>query len=625
MKYNINREVKKMESGGMFATFTPYIPDSGNPAPKQAAASPEKGESILDEEIMKELIKAGGLITDTNHLTTELAMLELSPLAYTSKGNRSQVMKLLAKVNELKVNKEMYSEAVKLAQSNGALNEVAIGNYGELFVKEKDGNIKAISTSDYLKSGGKKKVLTMSELMNERQYNPKLAWNSSIFSVANSSIGSEKIFSTIKGMIAAFGSESSEKTSWASTADLKGQLGEELKNKPTKSEMASLQKLAEIANSPGSYVEIKNTIKTERNHLDKGLSYIWGSLSKPAQAKLSVIASMNGKTPKDLITEMMISQTDHEESSSYTPHAKISGESEENTAQKPLSNFQMFFKNSMKGVWSDFMMNDPNFGSMFKGMVGSKSPLLSKKDESIPMTTLENVLGSFQYSSLVDSNNMYFGGNKISSVDFKNLIFNNKEDAGIVYLPVKNDGSPDYDSFERFKEANKIFELNKENWSDSQIKNHFSKYHFNVNISTTIDKGRDVSVLAESSNVKPFLIMSGYTNDAVENLTDKNSWITKLSSDEEEVIKPQLEGVWTVGNGKNAINLTPKNFFGEDYYKGVILAPVKTEAPVVADAFSGFGPTADKPSILDVQRNIRGSNSHLIGGLNPNTSSQILQ
>lgn len=38
--------------------------------------------------------------------------------------------------------------------------------------------------------------------------------------------------------------------------------------------MASLQKLAEIANSPGSYVEIKNTIKTERNHLDKGLSYI---------------------------------------------------------------------------------------------------------------------------------------------------------------------------------------------------------------------------------------------------------------------------------------------------------------------------------------------------------------
>ena len=125
----------------------------------------------------------------------------------------------------------MYSEAVKLAQSNGALNEVAIGNYGELFVKEKDGNIKAISTSDYLKSGGKKKVLTMSELMNERQYNPKLAWNSSIFSVANSSIGSEKIFSTIKGMIAAFGSESSEKTSWASTADLKGQLGEELKNR----------------------------------------------------------------------------------------------------------------------------------------------------------------------------------------------------------------------------------------------------------------------------------------------------------------------------------------------------------------------------------------------------------
>ena len=570
MKYNINREVKKMGSGGMFATFTPYIPDSGNPAPKQAAASPEKGESILDEEIMKELIKAGGLITDTNHLTTELAMLELSPLAYTSKGNRSQVMKLLAKVNELKVNKEMYSEAVKLAQSNGALNEVAIGNYGELFVKEKDGNIKAISTSDYLKSGGKKKVLTMSELMNERQYNPKLAWNSSIFSVANSSIGSEKIFSTIKGMIAAFGSESSEKTSWASTADLKGQLGEELKNKPTKSEMASLQKLAEIANSPGSYVEIKNTIKTERNHLDKGLSYIWGSLSKPAQAKLSVIASMNGKTPKDLITEMMISQTDYEESSSYTPHAKISGESSESKDDgKPLTAFEL----ENNGKLPSQILNWNGEGITTK-LVGNRVNLYENLNTNklLQISSLSSLLGSHS-GALLNKEKIFFGNNQVGLQEQNNLIIDSNKGAARVYMPVDSNGDPDFEAFKRIQELLKTAPKGDQDKMTKYFKDKGYNYiEFDNNFQ-----------IVENSIMKPFLLAYGYADENSPS-TQGNSALKELTGNEKDGVENLFEKYYKDTKSEDPTGIT--NWWNT-YYTGTVFIPYDKNASITAASMAG--------------------------------------
>jgi len=189
------------------------------------------------------------------------------------------------------------------------------------------------------------------------------------------------------------------------------------------------------------------------------------------------------------------------------------------------------------------MRNDPNFRVLFKGAVGSKGPLVDKNDNPIEMSKLSDILSKNQYSSLVDTSKMYFGDKKINSQDFNNIIYNNAEDAGIIFAPSKADGSPDYESFKRFNEANQIFEANKSNWSDQQIKNHFKKYNFNVNVTSSSDGERLVKTLAESSTVKPFLVMAAYTNDAVEDIVDDNSMLTRLTSSELSTLKPLFENI----------------------------------------------------------------------------------
>ena len=92
-------------------------------------------------------------------------------------------------------------------------------------------------------------------------------------------------------------------------------------------------------------------------------------------------------------------------------------------------------------------------------------------------------------------------------------------------------------------------------------------------------------------------------------------------------MEPYFESIWTVGSGKSAKNLTPRNpfwKFGTPYYKGVVVAPVKLEASVIANALSGQGPLQGISSMDNVKRNIKNSNQAITGGLNPLTSSTIL-
>ena len=158
--------------------------------------------------------------------------------------------------------------------------------------------------------------------------------------------------------------------------------------------------------------------------------------------------------------------TDESRSLITTPHnAPGSGTGTEkgSKTQDNLTQFQMFFKNSLKGVWSDFMANDPNIGIKFKGAVGAKGPLVDKNDNPVPMGKLSDLLNKYQYDSMVDTSKMFFGDKQISSADQNNIVINSSEDSGILFLPTNANGSPDYESFKRFNDANQIFEANKAN------------------------------------------------------------------------------------------------------------------------------------------------------------------
>lgn len=643
-------KIKSLQGGGLL-TFTPFIesPTTGtsrNYSLKESSKSdsgPKNSTGILDDEIYKELVNKGGLMNDVDYLVQKLHSLQSAVVnPFMDSSNSSSALKMISEINRLRQSNEIWKEANRSARSQNSLGEIAVGHSGEVFIKNNDNKIQAISASEYKKRRDSVRLLTNAELLHERNQNPFLVGNDNISSVVGSSVGLTKITDHIKGIISAFGttSFSDEKTYTKAQADeIRKQLGQSVGQTPSKEQMESLQVLNSIIDSPGDYAKVKLEKSTERGQAMKAARYIWSTLGSAAQNKLRVTAIASGvDNPVELILDMISNQTDESTGTTVTPvdektakggsGSESGSESEDGKPQiKNMTQFQMFFKQSLNGVWTDFMMNDPKIGSLFRGAVGSKGPLVDKNDDPIGTIKLSEVLTNHQYNSLVDTSKIYLGDNKVSSEDLNNIIYNSAEDSGIIFVPTKSDGSPDYESLERFNEANQVFEANKSNWTESQIRNHFKRYHFDVNVQDSEQDGVSVKVLAESNNVKPFLVMSAYTNDAVENIVENKNRLSRLSSQELDQMKPYFESIWTIGSGKSSKNLTPRNpwyKFGTPYYKGALLIQVKPEASVVADAFVGQGPRHAVSSLDNVKYNIRNSNQHSSGGLNPMTSSAVI-
>ena len=273
MRYNI----QKLQRGGGIATFTPIIEQA---SPQDAALVSSFGEtpkksSILDDASFKQLLKGEGLTNDIIAFTNELSKLESSSTnPFVSGSNRGYGLKAIAKIYELKNNKEAWQDAIKTSRENGGYSEVAVGNQGELYTKDSSGKIGTIDATEYAKNRNKVKVLSVAELLNERQNNSQLTGQNQVFDVANNSVGMGKITDHIKGLISAFGTESQDETKTYSKDQLAEQYKQLSGKKPTAEDMTSMKTLANILSTPGDYYKVTQENSSERNHVDKALDYI---------------------------------------------------------------------------------------------------------------------------------------------------------------------------------------------------------------------------------------------------------------------------------------------------------------------------------------------------------------
>lgn len=103
MKY-----IKTFQSGGLIA-YAPGLSNSTGQLGASSGASTDSGKkSVLDDQIMKELITKGGLTNDTNALVKQLIDLEKTSMnPYLSSGTRTQSLALIGKVRELQQSKEL--------------------------------------------------------------------------------------------------------------------------------------------------------------------------------------------------------------------------------------------------------------------------------------------------------------------------------------------------------------------------------------------------------------------------------------------------------------------------------------------------------------------------------------
>lgn len=609
MKINIH----KFQQGGGFAQFTPILRSLADQQPQrstESSTSNKQSSSLLDDDIYKELIKSGGLVNDVNAFVNELSKLESDPLSFSNSGNSTRALQLFAKINELKENKEIWDESVSIAKESGGLGEIAINSYGEIYSRNEDGKLSTIHVSEYKKNKDKYNPLTVSELLNARQFEPQLTFNQSIFTVAQNSIGIEKINSHLKSIISAFGSQSVQ----TERHYTKQQISEEIArikglDKPSNQELQSLEMLYQLSNTPGEFFKVVEKDSGKKKQLQTGLNYLISILPKEYQLKLEATAIQNGRSgAADYIVDMLTLFTPQEEVSEITPTKGPGGTDASATGDKNLTRFQLFHKDKMMGAYPMFSFNDPDLDVMFQGTIGAVGPLVDKKDNNVGMTTLADILFNKEYNAVVNSNQIYFGDKPVNMENINNVVYDGK-DAAKVYMPVGRDGSPDFEAHQKFKEIYTVYEANKNNWTVKQAQDFFKENGYNLQIREHFDGTKNEKIILDNPWVKPFLVLHGYTNSAT-GLTEDNNFIKKLSLGEEDAILPYLEQIWTIGSGKSTKSVVPeKSFHWEKYYKGVITIPYKRDSAAIVDTMVGQGPKERPSTITDVQRNIQYSSN----------------
>lgn len=626
------RLVTKFDKGGsLFSTYSPIITTGAPAVPKQQQQAEESKEAskLMDDKMYTELMK-GGLINDVNAFVVQMMQYEKQMgMSNMLSGATSSSIRWFGKVNEIRRNHEMYKDAEKAAQTNKALNEVAVGSYGEIFVQTQKG-VKAVTTQEYSQNRNKYgSALTVRDLLREREQNPNMAWDTKVFSIASSSVGMEGINKHINDIIKSVQID----TTTSETVMTAKQFQEYTGLRTSQEDLESLVQLKQMLVTGEDFYKVKASKGTADHKINNAINYIWNTLEPSARNKLSAVAALNGTTVQDVMlgaTSMLKGDNVEYSGSPIDESTARGGSKGSKESEKPLNAFQMFFHQSLKGLYTDFFSNDPDLGYLFRGTVGSKGPLLDKQDNQIGMTRLSDILIGHQYNNLVDPDSIYMGTNKVETYDQNNIIFDATKEAGIAYMPTLDGKAPDYESLTRFNEANQVFQANSASWSAEYAKQYFAKQGFVVEVEKTPDGLKLKEATAPNANVRPFLILNGVTTDAVEEVVDKNKFVKKMTGYELDQLKPYLTSAWTIGQGKGAKDMTPKNpflslKFGTDYYRGVVTIAVKPEAAVIADALVKSGPLTTQPHLVDVQRNITHSTQHMTGGLNPQISSMFVQ
>lgn len=616
------RYTRKLQYGGLVL----YQPTPNSPsmptAPSQGAAgaSDKQGSSWLDDDLIKEIMDVDGLTNETNEVLASLMSIGGSN-PFLQSSNRRNSIAYASKINELRQNSVKWNRSYELAKASGGLGEVAVGTSGELYVQDSEGNIKTASVSDYKKNSDKYRALSVAELLEQRDSNPDLAGVNNIFNVADTSIGMTKISDYARQIVAALGTEKEINKNIYDRDDMAARLQnasieiQSTNRVPTSEEIKGFAILENIQNSPSRYNEITTESSSSRDHALKAVKYIWNTLDRSAQNKLSAQAAVNDTTPYEMLLDLAIMIPDETKSMTVRPvsegMAKTGTSGESMTGAKNMNNIQTMLEGTFT-TGARMTYNDPEYASKFEGLVLGSVPTTAVDGSPTGPTTLTGLLKAGGHENYVDTNNLYFGNKKLSPWQWEQIVVDGRSDISHVFLPVDSQGNPDNASLEMYKSVMDEYNANKDNMSRIDVQRLFNDAGFQVKIND--DKSLDVRMVG--SDVKPFLITTGYTNNAVRDLIEDNDdpesgGIRKLDRGENANLKGLVKSGWTIGSGKGAVDIEPTSFWrNESLYKGMVYMRLRDNYTVRADSMLGDGPKKPAYSSEQVMYHNQGSSGN---------------
>jgi hypothetical protein len=284
--------IKKYQEGG-YVTYRPIpITPQQVQSPAVPPETPEAKDEGLDKEVLKKMV-GEGITTDVmaysqqvNSAYQQYAMMD-DNMKNSFRGRQLRlVMKGdLGQLNALARGKKYLDQALENADKNGALDEAAVTADGVVVKDASTGRISTMSFGQYAKAKGdpdnKFQTLTNAQLAEEREMNPQLLGNSTVFSIIKYATGMEKIKEEVYKVLPTLGSISVTKSSGAFGGSIGGDQGEG----------DSASALEQAAASGAFKIKDGTTYATNVPAIEKAKHDLWNSLSPGAKATLRMKAA----------------------------------------------------------------------------------------------------------------------------------------------------------------------------------------------------------------------------------------------------------------------------------------------------------------------------------------------
>lgn len=452
MKLNIF----KMQEGGTIGSssqafglldYVPFISAANNKVqPTVAATTPQQTQAaeILTDEMKKQLL-GKGLTSDVNSFVTEVNNMYRSINLENMFGNsmfnssnleRQQLM-LLARINQIQNNKQMFDDAVKAARTSGGLNELAINEFGRIIAKNNKGKIVQITPEELYNNRSNYIPLTNSSVAEIRANS--LAYDTNTFKIIENAVGSNQVDERIRQTINAVNKMREENNIFRSKSEL-----EEVK--------AGLQLLQD-----GVYKE-KTINENNKSQIDAAVKYLYKSLPDNYINFLRAKAANNGIDPTkgafELIKDYANAKLDINLVRDIDFDSKASKDyvaSSDKSKTMDINNPYMALYNGVGAIKGKITIN-PGSNKEVKADAFSLNSIPTIDGKIIPTyTNLQQIIDS-GLGTISNTDKIYFGSHRINPLNLDKVIYTGQGIKRTILLTDAN-GNPDITVSARWSDA----------------------------------------------------------------------------------------------------------------------------------------------------------------------------
>lgn len=536
---------------------------------------------LTEKDLYTKLGSIDGLQSDVSAVISKIQndMSQQSLLDPLDTGSSSSIankyLENLNYLNQVKQNKDAFNKAYALANNKNSIAEAAVTSNGGVVVKDASDKIKIVSPEEYLKNKKNYILQTNGNLLAERRENPQYKFNNSLLDIVNNSTSTKEISDTISYFTSSLGS--SENTlSGYSVKDQK-QIQGGLEILKAAADKYGEQTVMNALNFDGVY---KNKVFTsdQLQQAKAAISAIYNMLPNNQKTLLKLNSNGTESGVIQQITQIVSSKTTNKFNfdTDFQPDLNPDGTKKETDKSKTGEEESNFYSNIIKERGGTPITLQINKGSNAQMSITGTNygNILGSDKNTIPETSLYNVMNSGLSGIITNTNSITFGNQKINSGQWKDIMYDNSGGTS-AHLPKKADGSVDLEILDEYESCVKAAQRATKNNPD-RYDQVLGKYLMNNSkLMHLVDQrtGRENPKMFQQ-----YFIINAYAVDRDGSIikNPNSKYFQKIKDPDDQLVKRIQKGL--TDDDKNPYTIDVDNWYDfnghDDIYQGTVYMPI---------------------------------------------------